>query len=128
VKGPQGRVERVEGYFVDLTAVRRREETEAEVQTALARIRESREVIDEAKGMIMLATGCDSEAAFACLRRYSQTTNMKVYDIAHRLVATVDADHHGTHLVMTVLDDLAPARKGAKQRRTRDTLRQVAPG
>jgi hypothetical protein len=106
VRGSHGRVERVEGYFVDLTEVRHKE-TEAEVQTALARIREHREVIDEAKGMIMLATGCHSEAAFACLRRYSQTTNMKVHDIAHRLVEAVDPDHHGTDLVMIVLTDLA---------------------
>jgi hypothetical protein len=112
VKGSQGAVERVEGYFVDLTEVRR-EETQAEVQAALARIREHREVIDEAKGMIMLATGCDSEAAFACLRRYSQTTNMKIHDIAHRLVEAVGPDHYGTRLVMTVLDDLA---RGSRSR------------
>jgi len=34
--------------------------------------------------MIMIATGCDSDVAFAYLRRYSQEANMNVHDIAHR--------------------------------------------
>jgi hypothetical protein len=105
VKGPDGQVERVEGYFVDLTQVRR-DETESDVQTALARTAEHREAIDEAKGMLMIATGCDSAAAFSCLRRYSQEANMKVHDIAHRLVAAVDPDHRGSDLVIPLLDGL----------------------
>jgi hypothetical protein len=56
VKDAQGKVERVEGYFVDLTEVRR-DETQAEVDLALARIAQNRAVIDQAKGMLMLATG-----------------------------------------------------------------------
>jgi len=38
----------------------RREETQAEVESALARIAEHREVIDQAKGIVMLAAGCDA--------------------------------------------------------------------
>ncbi len=106
VKGPDGRVVRVEGYFVDLTQVRR-DETEAEIQIALTRIVEHREVIDEAKGMVMIATGCDGDAAFACLRRYSQDANIKIHDVAHRLVAAVGPDHRGSDLIICFLDDLA---------------------
>jgi hypothetical protein len=105
VQGPRGDVVRVEGYFVDLTQVRR-EETEAEVQTALARVAEHRETIDEAKGMVMVATGCDSDAAFASLRRYSQASNLKVHDIAHRLVDAVGPDNRGSDLVIPFLEDL----------------------
>jgi hypothetical protein len=105
VKGADGRVSLVEGYFVDLTQVRR-DETEAEVQSALARIAEHREAIDEAKGMIMIATGCDSDAAFTCLRRYSQAANLKVHDIAHRLLEAVDPEHRGSDLVLPFLEGL----------------------
>jgi hypothetical protein len=56
--------------------------------------------------MIMIATGCDSDAAFACLRSYSQETNMKVHDIAHRLIEAVSAENRGSHFVMAFLADL----------------------
>jgi hypothetical protein len=115
VEGPGGGVVRVEGYFVDLTEVRR-DETEAEVQTALARVVAHREAIDEAKGMVMIATGCSSDAAFACLRRYSQAANMKLHDIAHRLVDSIGPDNRGSELVVPFLEDLVQA---PSQRRTR---------
>ncbi len=60
VEGPAGKVEEVIGFFVDLTAVRRAE-TQAEVESALVQIAQTRPVIDQAKGMVMLATGCDAE-------------------------------------------------------------------
>jgi hypothetical protein len=89
IKDAQGQVERLEGYFVDLTEVRR-SETQAEVETALARIAEHREVIDLAKGMVMLAAGCDADTAFGVLRRASQQANIKVHAIAHRIVDAAD--------------------------------------
>jgi hypothetical protein len=113
IKGPDGRVTEVVGYFVDLTQVRR-DETETAVQDALVRVAEHREAIDEAKGMIMVATGCDSDAAFACLRRYSQEANVKVHDIAHRLVDAVSPDNRGGEFVMAFLDGLKrPSRRSA---------------
>lgn len=108
VRGTDGQVARVEGYFVDLTQVRR-DETEAEVQSALARIAEHREVIDQAKGMIMIATGFGADVAFSCLRRCSQEANLKVHDIAHRLVDAVGPDNRGSDFVLTFLDDLVRA-------------------
>jgi PAS domain S-box-containing protein len=105
ITGSDGRVERVEGFFVDLTDARRTE-TEADVQVALALAAEHREVIDEAKGMVMLATGCDGDAAFACLRRYSQDANVKVRDLAHRLVDAVGAEFRGSDQVMSFLDGM----------------------
>lgn len=86
-----GSVHEVVGYFVDLTEIRRTE-TNAEVDLALARIAETRAVIDQAKGMLILATGCDEDAAFNALRTYSQHTNVKVRDVARLLVDAVDSD------------------------------------
>jgi hypothetical protein len=81
-------VERVEGFFVDLTDIRR-DETEAEVTVALTRIAEHREAIDLAKGMVMLACRCDADEAFEVLRRWSQDQNVKVHDIARSMVDAV---------------------------------------
>jgi ANTAR domain len=46
----------------------------------------SRSAIDIAKGMIMQATGCDEDAAFAELVRVSQRSNVKLAEVAGRLV------------------------------------------
>ena len=108
VKDAQGQVERLEGYLVDLTEVRR-SETQAEVETALARIAEHREVIDQAKGMLMLVEGCDADTAFALLRRASQKANIKVQAIAHRIVdAAGQLGSSETRLAVTrFLEDLS---------------------
>lgn len=103
-----GRIERLEGYFVDLTASRR-EETQAEVRRALAGIAEHRETIDIAKGMVMLATGCDSDTAFAVLRRYSQNGNLKLHVVAQRLVAASRSTGPGAGGVIAFLNELAPS-------------------
>lgn len=112
MQGSTGRVERVEGYFVDLTDSRR-DETESEVKRALARMAESRETIDIAKGMVMLATGCDADTAFACLRRYSQHTNIKLHVIAQRLVAAGSSSGLPAGGVIAFLNDLAPPPAGS---------------
>ena len=102
---PDGRVALVEGYLVDLTRVRR-DETDAEVQLALAGITEHRAVIEQAKGMVMAANGCDEEEAFRHLRRCSQHANLKVNEVARRLVAAVVAPEGGAGFVLPFLDDL----------------------
>jgi ANTAR domain len=56
----------------------------------------------------MITTGCDGgEPAFRYLRRCSQDGNIKVHEIAHRLVETVGPDHQGCDFVMAFLNDLA---------------------
>jgi hypothetical protein len=112
VTGPDGKVEAVTGFFVDLTDVRRAE-TQAEVEEALLRIAETRSVIDQAKGMLMLATGCDAEKAFGVLRTYSSHKNVKLHDLAHRLVDDVTArplpdDHSCRSAVLAFLDGIQP--------------------
>ena len=93
VLGSDGKVERVTGFFVDLTEVRQGE-TQVEVENALLRIAETRSHIDQAKGMIMVATGCDAEGAFGVLREYSSHKNVKVNDLARRMVESVVAQPH----------------------------------
>ncbi|WP_026128861.1 GAF and ANTAR domain-containing protein, partial [Nocardiopsis prasina] len=45
-----------------------------------------RAVIDQAKGIIMHARGCDADEAFAELRQVAQRNRRKVADVARRLV------------------------------------------
>ncbi len=57
-----------------------------EVDAALEQLSQSRPVIDQAKGALMLTYGLDADAAFELLRRYSQRANVKVRDVASLLV------------------------------------------
>jgi hypothetical protein len=84
-KGSDGNVEKVTGFFVDLTEVRRNE-TQSGVEDALVRIAETRSFIEQAKGMLMVTTGCDADEAFGVLRNYSSHKNVKVNDLARRMV------------------------------------------
>lgn len=83
-----GQVEQLVGFYADLTQARR-EETQADVEEALARIAEHRAVIEQAKGVLMVTTGCDADAAFAVLRRYSSTANLKLHEVARAVVDAI---------------------------------------
>ncbi|MDQ0380081.1 PAS and ANTAR domain-containing protein [Amycolatopsis thermophila] len=85
----------VHGYYVDLTTARIREAEQlselAGEAAGLQRAMASRATIEQAKGMIMLAYGHDSKAAFELLIRVSQQSNTKLRDLADRLVDAVQA-------------------------------------
>ncbi|GAB2741880.1 hypothetical protein GCM10027174_14230 [Salinifilum aidingensis] len=55
---------------------------EEQLQQALT----SREVVDQAKGIIMAQRGCDAREAFSLLRRTSQDNNIKLRDVARKVV------------------------------------------
>ena len=110
VRGDNGAVEQVTGFFVDLTEVQRNE-TQARLESALVRIAQTRSVIDQAKGMIMMATGCDAADAFDLLRTHSSRTNIKLNWLAHQLVRAVASNSMTTDTashtaVMSFLDEL----------------------
>lgn len=111
VRDTEGNVKELVGYFIDLTEVRR-SETEAGVEIAMARIAEHRAVIDQAKGMLMLVNGCDADEAFGILRRCSANANIKLHDVAHRLVDAVGPQFHGSDdprtAINTFLEGLKP--------------------
>lgn len=112
IKDSTGRVAQVEGFFVDLTQVRH-DETQAEVSVALEAIAATRETIDLAKGIVMLALGCDADAAFQLLRRCSQDTNTKLHDVARQLVEVVGIGQAGSERLVRLLDGLKVGRGGA---------------
>ena len=47
---------------------------------------ESRTLVDQAKGMLMQALGCTAEDALARMRQISQEQNLRVTDIAQRII------------------------------------------
>lgn len=55
-----------------------------QLRTAMA----SRAGIEQAKGVLMLLTGCNEQAAFELLTHISSNTHRKVRDIASELVAS----------------------------------------
>jgi hypothetical protein len=77
----------IDGYYIDLTADFRAESAEV-ANEAVAAATESRAVIEQAKGSLMLAYGLDADQAFAMLTWWSSHRNVKVRDLAARLVET----------------------------------------
>jgi hypothetical protein len=98
-----GVVRTVVGYLVDFTDSNR-QSSEADVREALAGALDHRAVIEQAKGVLMLAHGVDADEAFLLLRAYSQDSNVKVRHLADRLVDLVAKDSEpGEDLLRKVL-------------------------
>jgi PAS domain S-box-containing protein len=79
------------GFYIDVTPsgksrAQAERDREQAVTEALAGIAESREVIDQAKGMLMLVYQVEAERAFDVLKWRSQATNVKLRVLAQQLV------------------------------------------
>ena len=61
----------------------------------LTRALESRKVIGQALGLVMAEYGIDEDAAFAFLRRASSHSNVKLRDVAARIVEDANQRSHG---------------------------------
>jgi GAF domain-containing protein len=55
---------------------------------------DSRAVIDQARGILMATHGIDAHQAFALLARESQNTNVKLREVAARLVESISQGSH----------------------------------
>ncbi len=84
-RGPLGEVLGISGYVVDVTEAVRRT-TSRQVDEALLQLGQSRPMIEQAKGALMMRYGLDDDGAFGLLRRYSQLTNLKLRDVAREIV------------------------------------------
>ncbi len=63
-----------------------------EVASGLQAAMQSRAVIEQAKGMLMVTEGCTADEAFTLLARTSQRDNVKLRELARRIV---DGEHDG---------------------------------
>ena len=93
--GSNGAGVRLDGYLLDLPDVLARE-TKSAVDEEVAGFERRRAVIEQAKGMMMLALGLEADEAFGLMRAYSQRHNVKIRDVAERAVrAARDGRPHG---------------------------------
>jgi PAS domain S-box-containing protein len=77
-----GAVAGTAGFYVDVTQV-----LQKDVSAVISEVAESRAVIEQAKGVLMVAYGISAERAFDILVWRSQETNVKVRDLATRFLA-----------------------------------------
>jgi len=108
-----GKVDRLVGYYLDLTP-ELEAETTAAADAAVAASAASRDKIEQAKGILMLGYGLDADAAFAMLKWWSRNRNVKVREVAERLIQ-VAREGHVSHpglrrLLDALLDDLTASR------------------
>jgi hypothetical protein len=83
-----GTVVEMHGFVIDLTDATRNEQ-QAEIAAAIEGVLEHRGVIEQAKGILMLALGIGADPAFHVLRAHSQDGNTKLPEVAARLVEVV---------------------------------------
>jgi hypothetical protein len=108
-----GVVKRLSGFVVDLT-----EPIRETARAAVAASAEHRATIEQAKGALMLTFGVDEDGAFELLRAYSSRHNIKLAEVAHRIMAGLgDTSFSRDEPVRSLLDiviALEPAdRQGA---------------
>jgi hypothetical protein len=80
-----GEVIGTEGFYVDITPTEDR--NQKQFSEAIAEIAENRATIEQAKGMLMVVYGIESDAAFDLLRWRSQEANIKLRVLAEQVVA-----------------------------------------
>ena len=85
-----GQVVGISGFYIDVTEAETAE-VQSAVNEAIADIVDSRAAIEQAKGVLMLAYGISAERAFDVLVWRSQETNVKVRELARRLLAGLTA-------------------------------------
>jgi hypothetical protein len=92
--GPDGRVVLLHGFLVDETDEIRRDASELAHETVEQTLQD-RITIEQAKGALMLAYGLSEDDAFVVLRWHSQHANIKIRDLATRLmteISSIDSD------------------------------------
>ena len=95
----------IRGYLIDVTESQARARSR-EVATGLRKAMASRATIEQAKGALMLVYGLDAEAAFSLLSWQSQHSNIKLRDLAERLVAVVGGDAYASAAIRQRLDEI----------------------
>jgi hypothetical protein len=75
----------ISGYYIDVTEDFEHEADE-HAREAVAASAEHRATIEQAKGALMLAYGLDADQAYAMLNWWSRNKNVKVRELARRLV------------------------------------------
>ncbi|HZQ30792.1 MAG TPA: PAS and ANTAR domain-containing protein [Mycobacterium sp.] len=101
-----GNVIGTHGFYVDVTPLLEKTRQDG-VSEAVAEIAQSRAVIEQAKGMLMLVYQIDADTAFELLKWRSQEANVKLRVLAEQIAADFVAQSSGDTLPpRTVFDRL----------------------
>lgn len=98
-------VTQLDGSYIDLTDDFERVASE-EAREAVAASAEHRATIEQAKGSLMLAYGLDADQAFAMLRWWSRSKNVKVRDLADHLIHVATAGDLTDRTLRRTVDNL----------------------
>lgn len=90
VTDADGRIVATRGFYIDITDSFDAD-LQQEISDKLQVIVSHREVIDQAKGMLMLIYQLSADAAFAVLKWRSQELNVKLSTVAEKLIAELPA-------------------------------------
>ena len=104
------------GFVIDLTDLRR-SAARAAGTDAIRRSAQHRAVIEQAKGVLMLAYDLNADAAFGLLSRHSQNTNRKLYTVASTVMASISADRMPTTSLRGTLDRILTGQADRSQPR-----------
>jgi hypothetical protein len=111
IRGGDGTIVQVRGYFIDVTDSLYRD-VAAATRMAVELSAASRAAIEQAKGALMITYGLDEDEAFALLRWHSQHNNIKLRDIAAGITDRAnDPDIAGLTAdgkITEILTDLTP--------------------
>lgn len=97
IAGSAGKVESVRGFMIDVTESLRIESQDAAAQV-IERVYAHRDLIEQAKGIVMALRGTEGPAAFNVLSAASQHLNVKLYVVAERLVRAAAEGRAAEHL------------------------------
>jgi hypothetical protein len=110
----EGRVVAVEGMCADITAGRPPGSDAARAQaleTEVAQLRaamDSRAVIEQAKGILMLLTSCRDQPAFDLLGHISSHTHRKIRDVARAITESAAGGARLPEEIRSILRDACP--------------------
>ena len=105
VRGVDDTITSLAGYYIDLTEELRRE-GQLQARQAVEESARNRATIEQAVGGLMVAYGLDPEQAFQMLRWWSQNKNVRVRELATRLVAAASAGASTDAGLRALFDDL----------------------
>jgi hypothetical protein len=115
----------LQGYVIDLTEFRF-EEARAAATEAVQSSARRRAVIEQAKGVLMLAFALDADAAFALLVWHSQRSNRKVHTVAADVMAHVHEDELSGQPLRTAIDRILANGKAPRKRRPAAVAKALA--
>jgi PAS domain S-box-containing protein len=111
--GARGAASAIEGTCVDITDGRmtRDDAVVAALQTEIGQLRTamaSRATIEQAKGVLMVLTGCSEQVAFELLAHMSSHTHRKVRDVATAITESASGRAPLPDDIRTILRDACP--------------------